>query len=421
MADSPMRTTMKTTTTPTALRIPLVVLLAVVAWASPVTAAETADDLLQPRVSRETWGLVLRAADIDPETRLIAEMVYDSYVSDLWMLIEEADATAEDAGLARLRDADAGRLRIPFSELRTLRASVLASYAPFLRRLHEMNEAVFEDLATLLDDSARARIVPEVRARRRMMHLRSLEVLQNASDYAGDGLDLIALATEARSAGGPLAGVRPGAIDQALEGWAQGLDALLRFDGADRMVARLQWRVAGLLDDPDAERDAAAELMAHWRNQHELTWSAAMMIRDLVLADRGETVAAEWRTMVAAATFPWLYRDRRPDRQITWLRKHDLPEATAEAVAAIERRYHRRLDEIAAPLVERLVRARVEYGWPLQPRSELSELPVRGLRDLYQDLLRGTGELATLDAEISAELETAAGPSLGARMRRTVR
>ena len=369
----------------------------VVAVASPAADEFGVEDI-EPKVSRLRFAELLDAVQAEDDGRMIADLLFSDYASSLEALAERIDAAQVAAGRGDLELALAGQLLLDRDELRALRADVRRAEAGVFG---EAEQAAEQLLTSVRDVLAADADVFERAARhvRRDMHLAGRRVRERDTSYAADGVDLVLLVEEAR-AGGELASVGSGEIDQILEQYAAGLDTVLRTSARRWWDERLDAAVADILDDADRKADAEREVAREWTRH----WSLTQQYVDRI-ADASGGAGPAFRARFMAAAFPSLLRDTRPDRVNAWIQKRiddSSVRADAEAVMA---EFRGRRAPIVGDAIEIIVRSRADHGAMLDARMDPLALSDRMVRDLYQELLRNSGRRSSIESDATESLE----------------
>lgn len=360
-------------------------------------AAEYGVENLEPRVNREPFAALLDGLEIDDDGRMIADLLFSDYVSGLEAIAARIDEAQRAAGRDQLEQALSGRMVLTRDELRELRADVREVERGAFAESEQLAEELFVSIRDVLATDAAA-FDRSALAVRRDMHLAPRRMRRGDSSYAGDGLDLVRLVTEAR-AGGELESVPTGQIDQLLDQYAASLDALLRDSARLWWNARLEAAVGGILDEIDLKADAEADIAREW-NRH---WALTNQYAEQIVTAAGDAGPA-FRARFLAAAFPWLLSDTKPDRVNAWIQDRIADGETRASAAAIMDEYRVGRQPLVADAIDIIVRSRAEHSVLLDARMDPLALGGR-LRDLYQELLRNSGRRASVESDATASLE----------------
>ncbi|MHC4989351.1 MAG: hypothetical protein ACYTGC_00080 [Planctomycetota bacterium] len=303
----------------------LVGLLLVVA---PLTATtqpggDSALQYIWPRLDRETFARYCAELGLEQQQPLIAELAFADYSSALRELVEETDDDADRAGRREVAEALAGRRRLPPDELRRRQTAVLRTY----RSAWERSDPLLFELLDAVEGLLTPEQAPRVRRARadleRDLWLVPMRERRRMQDYAGDGLDLVALARRALEEGGELVGVDATLLDAVLESYAMEMAAVLHRTGPAERALRLDARIARIERDDDAQRRLDGEAVQLWQVRYVMNNRLARRIGDLAARSLGADAQSRWRRRFERAAFPWLL-DRRPDRIMRWLEQEDI-------------------------------------------------------------------------------------------------
>lgn len=363
---------------------------AVAAFAPPASAqsGESARDYVHPHVTRIQYQQLLDAVNLDRDQQFIVGALYSDYASIIDAAVESADAQAEAAGRDTVDAVLSGRMRIAPDELRDMRAAVVQTYTD----VFVAADAAFEHLITsteaVLTESQARQAGPAIRELKRNVFLEPARREQFASDYAGEGVELLQLAAEARDDGGALASVDDRKLQSLLEQYEMQLDQQLHELSAQMRQASVQRRVASILRDDRAARTAEARMLQPWQRLYELNRRTASAIGELIdsPADR-----QAWMDRYHIACFPWLLAQELPDRQYQWLAQQSLAEPAWTQIEQAYRQYTQQRRTLAESMIELIIDARLSLGVVMHPMMNPTDVP-DDATEFYEQMIRITGE-----------------------------
>jgi hypothetical protein len=400
-------------------QVALAIFLAGLSLAAGVaSAAETARDVVRPVLTRPQFALYASAVTMTRDQQMIADLVFGDYVSDLESLLDLADERAEAAGRSRVDRALAGKLRVPPAELREMRIGVLETYAAAVPEASALFEKLLSDLRELLLQEQRGAAANAERMLRRRVLLQPRQEGRLDQSYAGDGVDLLELVDEASRRGGELEAMRAGRLDGLLSDYATLLDALLVDSGAEWFERRLRLRMARVSRDDDAIRREEARGLEPWRRIDELNRRTAEQIGRIAAEDLGAAAQQRWLDRFDRACYPWLLGRDVVDRQADWIRRNVEDPETVRHAESIWSTYDAARRALARRTIAIMRRGRVELRAVLYPMMEPVNPGDSARRDLYQDLLKNSGEQTTLETDARGRLEALLEGSQRQRLRR---
>ena len=112
-----------------------------------------------------------------------------------------------------------------------------------------------------------------------------------------------------------------------------------------------------------------------------------------------------FRSRFDQASFAWLYPRRKPDREIEWMRKQTLSAEVREKADALYDTYVSKRRELSRQAIDIMLRARLEFQTMLYSMMDPSTLSDAPRRNMYEELLKNSGELANLDSTTAGALE----------------
>jgi len=387
--------------------IAAVVIGAAVLGGRMAAAQESAIAFLEPRVEQDQYTEIMQSLDLTRQERLIPDMLFNDYQTALQAAAEALDIKADEAGRQRVTNAVAGKASMPPEELRRLRADVLRIYGEAFAQADEALDELLTGIQMNLDAAHLGAWNAQQPRLRRELLLHPRQSSSSAYDYAGDGVDVILLVAEAQADGGELATVPADALRDILAGYESAMDALLIESAAGYRQGRLDARIAGIERDAAVLSKLEGESLARWKNLYELNESAVRQIAQVAENSAGEQASRRWSDRFDRACFTWLFSQTRPDRQFAWMTKHQDelgPEATAKARQAYET-YQARRTANAKNSIELMVRGRMEFHRMLYSMMDPTRVGDRDPRDLYETLLKNSGEQTALDSSTAAALD----------------
>lgn len=358
---------------------------------------------IEPQVEREAFDVLLQTVPLDADQSLLAEVLFQDYLGELDMLAQRLDQRYEEAGAKTVEAALAGRMFVAPGRLRTLRIGV-----------HEVGRASWseaENLATRFIESMSAVVGPRdpgllkgaTRGLRRSMLLSPLHRDRFEETYAGDGIDLVLLASDAVAPGGELASIDMEEVAALLAVWDHSMDRLLARDAARDFNARVDLAIARIRQDRDGIRRAEAVIIAGWLPRFELTRDGIERVRHHAAAHMGEEEAGRWAMRCEEASFPWLVSRGTPEREYAWMDRHLLdPDQKLDAglIMGEYRSARRYLERVA---IEIVLNARRTHGIMLHARLAMVTLG-RDEAALFREYLKNSGSINALDGETSTRL-----------------
>ena len=379
-------------------------------------AAGQARDYVHPAVRRSHFQQFAEPLELTREQRVIAQMFFNDYFEALQDLTERTDDRAEKAGRSTIDAALRGKASVDYDRLQQMRADVLSAYRVALPEAYELLTQLLDDTYHLLNKDQEPAFTPAARTLRRQVLLHPYQSDEYDPSYAGDGVDINQLIETARRDEGELADLPSGALSEVRETYAMRLDAWLRSVEPQRRVAEMNRRIAAIKDDADARREHESSLLTTWRELYELNESTADEVAKIIREQLGERAAVAWRSRFYQASYPWLFGQRTPDRQHEWLARQSL---TSQQWSNVEQRYtayvHAR-QSLRQKTVDLMLKARIEHGVIVHPRMSSSELNSDATREIYEQLVRNSGELQTLHDQAADRIASVLDPAMRRRM-----
>lgn len=388
----------------------------------PPAAAETsAREFIQPTLSHQEFTTLVRSLNLSHDQRMIIELLFTDYVDSVEATIMEADAAADEVGRQTVEDAFAGRVIIDPARLRELRASTLQAYKPYINQGDALLHDFISDVQMMLESEQRRTFDAALPELRRAQYLQPRHDTRNSYEYAGEGVDVLQLLAEARRDGGELQGLTTSDLADVSQQYATQLDALLIETSASWREAEFASRLARVTRDEPAMRQADEARIEHWQQLHQLNTHAIERIAAIATARLGESAAEIWRQRFENEAFAWLFARSTPDRQYDWLQRQRLSSQQQSEIDEIYVEYQARQRGLAREIIAMMLRARTELKCVIHPMMEQSELRGGVDRVLFEELLRKTGEMASLDSTTSGQFESVLDENQRITFRRAIR
>ena len=374
--------------------------------ATTAHAQDSANDYIEPRVNRPQCESFIRHLSLARDQRNAAELVYGDYQTTLTELAQQTDESALKAGRQSVQDAFSGKSRVAPDELKRMRVDVLKMYEQMFPAIDAALDQLVNGLHAILTPEQEAAFAPALRDLRRQIMLHPRQTGSQHEDYAGDGVDVLVLAEDARKQGGELAGLDPLALDPILAGYEAQLDAFLLETTAAYRRGRLMAKMAGVQKDLEGaarERQAAVN---RWKRLYQLNQSTVERMAAIVVENAGESSKQAWIERFDAACFSWMYPRKKPDRQIEWIARQTTVTAEQRQTAQqIFDQYQSRRKHLNRLAIDLMLRARLEFQTMLYSMMDPTGLDEQFTRGLYDQLLKNSGEQASLDSTTVAALE----------------
>lgn len=380
-------------------------ILLISAFSEKVYAQSAVGDFIEPRVTVQQFHQLCQHIGIDPSQRSITETLFSHYTQTLTDLTARLQQEAAAAGEQQVLDALAGRGRLSSDELAQRRIAVLRVYEQAGPVADEALADLLFGLEVILTPEQTARFPAAVRALRRAILLHPRQAASNVQEYAGDGVDVLALADEAMREGGELHGISPHALADILTQYEYELDALLVETAAAHRQGKVARRIADIEKNRQALQREQQAALKRWQQLYELNRHAVTQIGEIVRAQLGEAASQRWKERFDRASFTWLYPRRTPDRQIEWMRHAQLDDALMQQAEAIYAEYVKKRNELSRRAIELMLRSRIEFQTILYAMMDPTSMDDRMQQSLHQELLRNTGEVTTLETHTAAMLE----------------
>ncbi|MHC5023622.1 MAG: hypothetical protein ACYTGG_06885, partial [Planctomycetota bacterium] len=304
------------------------------------------------------------------------------------------------------------------AELRELRIAVLEAYASALPEASALLDRLLADIHELLVDDQRGAAAIAERALRRRLLLHPRQEGRLDQSYAGDGVDVLELVAEAQRRGGELEALRAGTIAGLLSDYELLLDSLLAESGAAWFDGRLRLRMARISRDASVMQREEGRELERWRRLDELNRRTVEQIGRIAADELGAAAQQRWLDRFDGACYPWLLGRDVVDRQLDWIRRHVDDAATVQQAEAVWSDYDAQRRALARRTIKIMRRGRVELRAMLYPMMDPVDPGDSTRRELYQEMLKNSGEQTTLETDARGRLEALLDPSQRQRMRR---
>jgi hypothetical protein len=375
-------------------------------------AQESAAEAIEPRIDRMQFAAFVSKLSLTRDQRTIAELAFSDYSDALTDLARQLDQKAIDAGRPTVQDALRGKARVLPDELRRLRVAVLKAYEP----AGPIADQAFNDLLANVEIVLHPEQVESfdlaAKQLRREAYLQPRAAAADDQEYAGEGVDVIALVDAACGDGGELQSLGRGAIHDVLAAYEQQLDVLLQSTATEFRAARQQRKIAQIEKNSAAFAEQEKNLLRLWKQMFELNQATAQQIASIAAEHAGPSPQQSWLDRFDRASFSWLYPRKKPDRQIEWIREQSsISSQQREQAEAIYEKYLASRRSLSRQSIDLMIRARLEFETMIYSMMDPSGIDDRVRRGAYEELLKNTGEQSTLDANTAAELEAALDPA----------
>lgn len=399
----------------------LVALLLLPSGLLPCASAEkSAAEFIRPIVSHHQYTVLVTQLDTDRDQRTILEFMFDDYLAGIEAVRAEADQAADAVGRQLVLDAFSGRRVVPVDELRQLRKDVLEVYQSYLHEADVQFEIMLSSVRSVLNERQRPSLDAPARRLRRELYLHPGHANRHAYEYAGEGVDVLRLVEDAMRDGGELEAINDDALKDVLDEYAYALDQVLMEIGPAMRKVRMDERIARIAQDEAAKREAEQQFIRLWQRLYEFNLDVVERIADIVESELGESPAHEWRMRYDEACFAWLFAPALPDRQYEWIVRQSLTDRQREQIEAAYAEYQEQRRLLCRDTIDIMLEARMEQQTILYPMMDPSGLSGR-VRQMYEQLLRQSGEQSALAASASSQLESILTDHQRTTLRRTVR
>lgn len=383
-------------------------LAAACACASPASAQERARDFITPRLSKTQFQQLCQKVGLQSDQRQIANIAFGDYETSLNELAEALDAQALAAGRQSVDDSLSGKARMAADDLKRARAEVYKAYLDAgpgaddaMDMLIGAVEVLLTDDQAVSFDSAHKWLNREV-----LLHPRASAAAYQ--EYAGDGVDVLQLAEEARGDDGELAGLPADALSGILNRYEDDLDQVLIETFSPGRQGQLLRKIAGIEKDADTLKREEQAAVKRWQRLYDLNRATVNAVAAAAEPTLGAAAGKAFQQRFDRASFTWLYPRRTPDRQIEWMRREaeKIDPAALAAAETVYAGYLKRRDGLSRAAIDMMLKARFEFQTFLYAMMDQAAIDERVKSTLYADLLKNTGEQSHLETTTSSHLET---------------
>lgn len=370
------------------------------------SAQETAGDHAEPRIDRTQFEWLCQQVGLSRDQRMIAELLFSDYNAAVSEAVKAADTQADTAGRKSVQDSVSGRARLTAEELQKARIEVIRAY----ETVGPAADAALKDLLSgtlsLLTPDQEPKFVLATRELNRRIYLQPRQTGSVYEEYAGDGVDVIALAEDALKEGGELAPLGREPLADVLAAYETQLDAMLPTIVADDRAGRLKMKIAQVAKDAPELARQRSEAVTRWKRLYELNVWAVQSIGQVAQQNLGDAAQQQWLDRFDRACFTWLFPRSKPERQFDWIMTRELSDETKQKAREINDGYVTRRRELARQAIGVMIRARMEFQTMVYAMMDATGLD-QALKDsLYTELLRNSGEQESLDATTTAAFES---------------
>jgi hypothetical protein len=176
--------------------------------AGPAAAQERARDFIEPRVSKTQFQQLCQQIGLQSDQRQIANIAFSDYEAALADAATRLDEQALAAGRQSVDDSLSGKARLPAEDLKRLRGEVLKVYVQAGPEADAALDALIGGVEALLTEDQQDKFTAAKRWLHREILLHPRASNAAYQEYAGDGVDVLALVEQARGEGGELAATK---------------------------------------------------------------------------------------------------------------------------------------------------------------------------------------------------------------------
>lgn len=388
--------------------IGVVALVAAFTCTAPILAQESAEDYIEPRIDRTHFVALYQQLALESSQRTIAELAFTDYTAAIVDLTRSLNEQADKVGRQPVKNALAGKSRLAPDDLQRMRIAVLKVYEQAGPAADQALQELLGGVQSVLTPEQSQHFDVALRQLRRDILLHSRQTDSSYQEYAGDGVDVLDLVETARKDGGELQPLDREALSAVLNQYEQQMDALLIETSPGYRSGKILRKIASIEKNAAAMHEQEQAALARWKLLYELNENTVQQIGEMALASLGEQAKQRWLDRFDQASFMWLYPRKKPDRQIEWIRLQHAPGLPAEKLEQAEQIYDgylQRRRELSRQAIEMMIRGRLEFQTMLYSMMDASNIDDRLQRDLYQELLKNTGEQANLESTTSGALE----------------
>ena len=387
----------------------IVQILAGLSLCASAPGQESAEDYIEPRVTRTQFAAFIGQLNLGSEQRNIAQLAFTDYTDALTSLTRTLDQQAATAGRQSVNDALAGKARVAPDELKRMRIAVLKVYQQGWPTIDTALDTLLSSIEMVLTPEQGDAFSAASRQLRREILLHPRQNSSDYQEYAGDGVDVLELADAALAEGGELQPMGPASIQDIVTVYEQQLDAFLVSTAPEYRAGKLNRKIASIEKDAATLRTEEQAALDRWKQLYQLNDGAVHQIGALAAANLDEVARQKWLDRYDRASFTWLYPRRKPDRQIEWIRLQSAPGLSNEKHQQAETTYASYLQRrraLARQAIDIMIRGRLEFQTMLYSMMDPSGMDDRVRRGLYEELLKNSGEQANLETTTSGALES---------------
>ncbi|HWB19941.1 MAG TPA: hypothetical protein VG711_06550 [Phycisphaerales bacterium] len=368
-------------------------------------AQDIANITIEPRMDQSQFLDLLQKLQLSHEEQLIPNTLFKDYVSTITALQNQLNTQADTAGRQRLAQALSGKAVILPADLKDLQVAVLEvtrqGFAPADRALDDL----LSGLEVTLSQDALTRYYADLPAIHRDLYLQPVQAQSNTSEYAGEGVDVIALVNDARAPEGELASLDPASLSSILNDYETTLDQWLVAHYPEDRTGRLNARIAAIRRDSDAMASEERARINRWQFIYSLNLKTVQQIGDVASAQIGPAARDLWLARFDHECFAWMFRNRKPDRMMAWIARQPFPTDVLQQAQTVYSDYTSNRQSLARHAIDVILRGRNEFHRALYSMMDPSALTDSAPRSLYEELLRNSGEQTALENDTAAKLE----------------
>ena len=209
-----------------------------------------------------------------------------------------------------------------------------------------------------------------------------------------------------RKAGGELAGLDLDALAPIISQYETQVDAFLLDTAADYRMGKLLSKIAAVQKDPQASAQQKQAAIDRWKRLYDLNKSTVENIGAVVASTLGEAARQRWLERFDAGCFAWMYPRKKPDREFEWMSRQSLAPEQMQNARQVYDRYSARRKDLNKQAIDLMIRARVKFQTMLYSMMDPTGMNDQVYHGLYQELLKNSGEQATLESSASGALES---------------
>lgn len=399
----------------------LVGVIALVVSAPSALANKSAMEFFEPVATHRHFTDYVRQFDLDRQQRMIVELVFEDYTDAIRRLADEADRAADEVGRQTVIAAFAGRQLVDPAELRRLREDVLEVYRGYWPQVDRQFANMIDGVHSLLLDEQRNTTTGPLRQLRRAMLLHPRDTSRRSYEYAGDGVDVLLLLQAARHESSELAEVPDDSLEDIREAYEASLDSLLTETTEAHRANRMDKRLARIRRDATALNEAERVGLELWSQLYELNARTVEQIALVAESNLGQDEADQWRARFRQACFPWMFTEGATDRRYGWLMRQQLSDQQIARANRVYQEFQDAQEKLRLDAIELMLKARTQMHCIVYAMMARSEIRNDAARRVHDQLLRNSGQLASVEAEATAGFESLLDDHQRAAMRRAMR